>query len=292
MQMQPHLTARQPVVLTPCEEQTLEAVKNQKRITAYPYYSRIKFHADQEAATGTGQKYVIQRGTKARAFSYATGENKEPGGFRNSDPVATIADTNLTSKQHTISGEAVVIKGIAAQIMPCSLDRPDANNPPIMRTADARLLAALWSACSVGLSLNGGEQRFKLGTLGMVPGAGGLAGGSDDATGLQAYAGQSKNLEFAQNGWPVRSNFMRLPEGLVWMPQGNEDSDLNIVVEVEQTIELFTGGSPENEIADVAFDNAPGNVATAAGYAFPASIAAEIMFFLVGTVIGPRSKSV
>jgi hypothetical protein len=236
--------------LAGCEPAQLQTFVKQRRITSWPYYSKVKFIGTR-AVSGGGFTYTMAQGVVLRAFSYSTQETKIGAGFTAADGLANISDTNLTTRNQTTGGQNVLIHGIA---------------------------------------LNGDENRYRLGTIGMLPGAGGLMGGSEDASGDNSVAGKAKSLQFPTNGWPVKSNFFRVPEGLVWRNQSNSDSNLNVVFTTQRPIQVFSGGSPQNIVGDIAVDNAPANVATAEGYAYPTELAVELMVFMVGEVIGPRSR--
>ena len=264
--------------MQPCTPQ------DQLRVTPFPYYSKVRFEAEAVATGGAGVAYTVPAGTEARAFAYRAGGSKVIAGFNAFEPAATIADTNLTRESQTTSGENVYIHGIAIQVLPASIvQEAAAPAAPVTRPMSARLLAAIAESTSVELSLNGDEQRHRLGIPSMIPGAGGIMGGGEDVSGQMAFS-PGKNLEFAQNGWGVRSNFFRLPEGIVWRKGDNVDSQLNIILNVRRPIILISGGSPENEVGD----QAP-VVGVSQGWAFPTRIAVSLMVFLIGQVVGERS---
>lgn len=273
--------------LTPTQANAKHAVATQQRITAWPYYSKVKFVAATEDEAPGPYTYNIPRGTELRAFSYRVNGDKQSAGFTIADGNANRSDTNLTNVNQTTGGQNVLIHGIALQLLPAGLHLAEGEvGNQRVRMADHRFVAALWEAVSVTLSLNGDDNLFRLGIMGMLPGAGGVAGSSEDASGRNALNATQKDLAFATNGWPVRSNFFRVPEGLVWRNQSNADSNFNIVFTVERNIELFSGGSPENNLADqVAVPD------TSIGYTYPTELVVEVMVFLVGEVIGPRTRS-
>lgn len=285
------LSPRVGVPLTPGQAQALAAVKGQKRLTSWPYFSKVKFVAPTPDAAPGPFTYQITRGTQARAFSYGVQQQMQAGGFTGADGNATIADTNLTVANQTTGGQNVLIHGIALQLLPSSLHLADGEAlPRRVRPADWRLVGALWESVSVELSLNGDENRFRLGTMGMLPGAGGVTGGGEDISGrVSADAGQ-KDIDYPTNGWAVRSNFFRVPEGLVWRNQSNADSMLNVIFTVQNDITILSGGSPENNVAVIGADAAPA-LPTLLGYNYPTELVVSVMCFLVGEVIGPRTRS-
>lgn len=287
------LTQQPTLALDPCEQGAFEVLKKQKRLTRYPYYSTVKFLAPASGDPAAGAvTYDLARGTIIEAYSYANGDPKSTAGFTNGDGPATKADTNITTRFQTIGGQNVLIHGIALQWLPAALHLADGQVAPHrVRLPDATFLAALNEAVSVELTLNADENTFRLGTIGMIPGAGGLSGGSDDIAGDTSKAGDQRTIGYPNNGWPVRSNYFPMPEGLVWRNQSNSDSQLKIKFEVTRAIRIFSGGSPEHNIANVAFSNLPAVVATGAGKAFPTELVAELKVFLQGFVIGPRTRS-
>jgi hypothetical protein len=277
--LNPTVAEQKFLALSPSQRAALQAIVNQKRVTSYPYFSKVRFHADQ---SGAGPfTYVIAQGTEVRAFSYAfdTG-NAVTAGFP-AAMVATQAETNLTQAGETISGENVQIKGIACQLVHGLID-DDVDNQLF---TDSRLVAQLNECVSAELSLNGGQNAFQLGILPMIPGAGGMIGAGIDTLGQQPIDGGRPIFHFAQNGWPVASNAAWLPEGLVWRASGRQDGLLNIRLTVRREITLFSGG-----LIDITVDDEAA-AAGIRGYTYPAEVGAEYMFFLKGVVIGPRTRS-
>jgi hypothetical protein len=290
------LIGRPQMQLDPCQSQALDAVENQVRKTSYPYYSKVKFYADQVGAQAGPFTYTIPQGHEVRAFAYAVGEDRRIAGYTQADGNATIADTNLSTKNQTIGGQNVIVSGIALQLLPSAFHLSEGESTPHrIRKAPWELIAALWNTVSVEVLMNGGDNVYKLGILGMVPGAGGLIGGAPSVLNQQMMAGMAQDFPFAANGWPVKNCFFRLPEGLIWRNQSNADSMFNLRFLVTRAIRLFSGGDPENTIRgglNTPPDNDPESVATGTpGYVFPSEIAVEIMAFLVGEVVGPRTRT-
>lgn len=287
-------TARPP--LDPCQDQALNTLKTQRRLTSWPYYSRVKFFAEREAVEPGGPyTYNLAAGTVVRAFAYAVGGAKVIAGFTAGDGNATIADTNLSVANQTIGGQNVMVHGIALQLMPASLHVAAGDAAPgVLRAVDYRFFAALVHSVSVEATLNGDENTYRMGTIPMIPGAGGQVGGAPDQIGLSALAGDQESLPYAANGWQTRSNFFRLPEGLIWRNQSNADSMFNVRFNVTRPLRFFSGGDPENAGfgIDVAANNNPANVATGTqGKAYPATLALELGVILIGEVVGPRTRT-
>lgn len=281
--------------LDPCQGQSLDTFENQKRLTSYPYYSKIKFVADRVGDAPGPFTYLLNAGTVVRAFSYAVGDNRQIAGYTAADGVATFADTNMTARNQTTGGQNLVIHGIAVQPLPVAFHIADGGSAPAqIINADWKFLAALWNAVSVHLALNGDENNFRLGIPGMIPGAGGLTGSTPSLLENQRIAGMPREFGYPTNAFPAKSSYFKLNEGLIWRNQSNADSMLNLVFTVRRAIQLYSGGSLENGALGVnsAYANAFDSEATGEpGYNFPAKIAIECMCFLIGQVVGPRTRS-
>lgn len=265
--------------MTP-RQAALYALQNQKAITPWPYYSTVRFNAP-----GTGDDpitYTLST-TARRAFSYAVGQSKQPAGFQAIEE-ATIADTNLVNPNQTTSGQAVLIQGIKVQAKAGALYRPDATSAYRLRKQSGALLAALWECCSVELSLNGDNNRYRLGALSNIPGGSALTGAAPDASGLPAFSGGPAPVDFAANGWQTAGNYFRLPENLIWMPQGSEDSNLNVIFTPSRAITLTSGG-PDNPIANVEAGTG------VQAYNFPSELIVDLKVQLVGQTVAPRTRA-
>lgn len=284
--------------LTADEEACLDALESQKRVTSWPYYSAVKFFAPRVGTPPGPYTYALAQGTQVRAFSYAVQQLMTSAGFTAADGNASIADTNLTQANQTTGGQNFLIHGLAIQLQGASLHLNDGQSGNRrVRLPDARFTGALFECVSVELSLNGDENRFRLGRIGMVPGAGGLTGDAYDAVGGLSFAGQGKTLAYPNNGWATRANYFRINEGLIWRNQSNSDANLNIIFTVNRPFVLSSGGEPEAQGAlaggiDIAQANAFDSEATAQNaYGYPTEVVLELMVFLIGQVIGPRSRS-
>jgi hypothetical protein len=288
------ITPAHTVPLDPCEQQQLQVLEEQDRVTSWPYYSTVKFiaPADSDPNAGAPAVYNYGQGVEVTAYSYAVGDGKEAGGFVAGDGNATIADTNLTTRRQTTGGQNVLIHGIAMQWNAASLHFTTfGGGQLVVRPNDYQFLGALHESVSVELGLNGDENTFRLGTIGMIPGAGGLTGGAPGQIDDQRLAGNQHSPTYPNNGWAVRSNYLPVPEGLIWRNQSNADSQLQLRFRNTRPIRIFAGGMPENNILGTAFDNDPANVATGEGQLFPTELVAELKVFLIAEVIGPRSRA-
>jgi hypothetical protein len=265
--------------LNPTQRAAINALNSQKRVTSYPYYSKVRFHADQ---SGQGPfTYVIAQGTVVRAFSYARDAgNANTAGFP-ANMVATAAETNLAQAGMTISGETVHIKGICCQVIHGLIDDDEDNQ----LFTDWRLVAQLSECVSAEMSLNGNQNLFQLGVLGMIPSGGGMFGAGIDTLGTQNLEGGRPIFHMGQNGWAVSSNAAWLPEGLQWRNASKQDSMLNVRLVVQREITMFSGG-----LIDITADDEDA-AALIRGYVYPAEIGATFMFHLKGTSVGPRSDS-
>ena len=272
--------AQQPAIpLSPNQSAALRALQSQRRVTAYPYYSTVTFQTGRVGEPPGPYQYVIPRGSEVRAFSYGKGEQMVNAGAPSI--VATPADTNLTNASETISGENVEISGLAIQLKQ--------NGLLHQKELNGMLLALLQTHCSVDLSLNGDQNRFHLGVLSQMPGAGGLTGSNKDSTGPTSLVGITNEYPFSNNGWTTRSNFFRLPEGLIWRNKGMADSQLNVIFKVERDIYVFSGGSLENN--ENGLDVSRTLEQQIQGYNYPEYIEVTLLVHLMGRVVGPRTRS-
>lgn len=274
--------------LDPCAQDQLDVLEGQRRLTSWPYYSTVKFLATRTGTPPGPYTYDIPAGAEVRAFAYRVGIDKRVAGYTLGDGNATFADTNLQQASQTIGGQNVLVHGLAIQIVPAGLHLNDGQAVPHrVRLPDQTLLAALYEAVAVTLSLNGDENQFRLGTIGLIPGAGGLIGSNGANLIGQAPAadgGRAAGIGHPTNGWATRSNFFKVPEGLIWRNQSNADSQLNLVFNVNRAIRVVSGGSPENNVAVSGVD-------TAGVYLYPTELFVELKIFLVGQVVGPRTRS-
>jgi hypothetical protein len=241
--------------------------------TSFPYYSSVIFRGAPASPAVTGYAYAFPHGDERKAFGYAEGQEWETAGATTAlDGRATFAETNLSKPGETIAGEALEIMGLAIQVQPAITDG--------LRYLEPRLLAHIATNVSVELSLHGGGQSFKLGTVGQIPGAGGLVGSGRDGLAFAiAGAVHAPDFGFAANGWQVRSNFYRLPEGLIWRPSGNPDSQLTVIFRTVRAFTLYHGGDVDNAQDDVALTPV-----------HPDYVAAVLKVHLIGRQYSPRSS--
>ena len=259
--------------LNPRQAAALNAIETQKRVTPFPYYSKVRFAVDAAEARPGPFTYTFPLGQTRRAFSYGKGELGTAAGF--AGVTMTAADTNLSQGNETISGENVAVEGIAIQVVHGTYDS---------YFSDGRLLAQLQGNVSVDLAMNGDQNRHHLGILSMMPGGGGVKGPGIDQLGTQNLEGGRPDMNFMANGWETRSNFFRLPDGLVWRSKGHADSMMNVIFTTERQMVLYSGGDVYNPAADEAA------AALIRGYLYPLTLKVELMVFLVGRVVGPRTR--
>ena len=277
---------RQQYALDPCAAGAVDAIENQQRITSWPYFSTVKFKAIRSGASGSFVYTMATQTRGLRAFGYALGETKEAAGYAAIDGQATAADTNIITKNQTISGQFVEIKGMAFQWHTCGLNAPSAGLQTL-RYLDGNFVSALHRVISCEMGVNGDEQTYKLGTIGMIPGAGGLRGGASLLSGLGALDA-NQDTQFAANGWETRSNFFRVPEGVLWTTSDKPDGNLNVIFRQQEPLVLPAGGSPENNA--LATTAAP-IASVSRGYNYPTELVAELKVFLIGQVIGGRTRT-
>lgn len=265
--------------LTGAQAQALAAVEGLQSTTPFPYFSTVQLMAPRVNAAPGPYTYTIAAGTTPTAFTYAQGQNPGQSIPRLVAPgVATFAETNIQTPQQTISGEALEVYGISIQPKHGSI--PSDGN-----FSDSRLLAQIDTNVSVALVMNNGKSTFQLGTVGMIPGGGGIYGWGYDELGTQPLDGGRPQFSSQANGNPQRGNAFRMPSGLIWRASGQVDSNLQIEFNVRRAIVLTSGGDPANPLADEAA------AAGIRGYNFPAQIEANLLVYLHGRVISRVSRA-
>lgn len=270
--------------MSPAQRKCFIAVVTQEWVMSIPYFSKVIFAA---VRTGPPFVYTIAIARVVRAFTYAFNNGIAttagfPAGY-----TATLADTNLGKPQETISGESVEIKGIAIMPLPAwCADKDAGQNSVTDELSDMRLMSVVADACSVTLQLNAGQQDYRLGVFPMLPGAGGLEGAGYDAAGEQAIQGGRLNFGFATNGRPDAENFFAMPEGLVWLPAGNRDSQLDVSFTMLRAGIVYAGGDADNNAAFGANEAAAAGIR---GYTWPTHLGFSLMTHLKGRVVSKRS---
>lgn len=285
------MTQQRPPQLTPKQQAAYDALQHQRRVTSWPYYSTVKLTATRSGSGAGPFVYTIQQGTKVKAFSYSIDELMTSAGYEREDGVATFAHTNIVNKNETIAGQNLQIYGLAFQWLPVAR-HVRTDNTIVYRQQSARLIGALHNIMKCTFSLNAGQNQYQIGKLAMAPGAGGLTGQAQDALGQAAFNSNVPQMGLVTNGWPVRSNFFPIPEGVGWNRSGHADAVLAIEFEVTRAIELHSGGEIENQRTNVTADNAAGSVATGVqSYNFPEELVVELVVILIGPTVGPRTRS-
>jgi hypothetical protein len=191
------------------------ALKSQKNIEHWPYYSRVRFQTT--IVVGPPQTFAFTLKQQSLGFSYGLGQDMGPAGFAGT--LATIADTNIVEQSKTKDGAKLAIYGVSAYIMPLS---------------DPTLCAALYALASCAFVRQGGDTQKKIGPLVFIPSPGGLYGqGVSYATQPNKSANHTP-YGFISNGLPVSGNFYRLPEEVTWSPSGETDSTLQLAITMER----------------------------------------------------------
>lgn len=202
----------------------------------WPYYSRIRFQAAAETADGV-TTYTLTAGMRPIGFSYAVGQDMQVAGFP-AGRLATLADTNLIRERSTEDGATVLVKGISISLMPYS--------EPV-------LAAAISNESFVSFEQNGGDNRYKIGKLDMLPQGGGMFGrGVSWIANPSLPDSNSHDVGFVTNGNPLSGSYMPLPQPLAWTPIGQTDSSLVMPVELFQDLQFTAtaraaGGVPATD---------------------------------------------
>jgi hypothetical protein len=184
------------------------------------YYSRVRLAATSQVfPVGGGNIYSIPKGQIVKAFGYGRGGDMAAAGLPG--VVATIADTNIQQPNQTNAGEIVLIEGVSMFML---------------STSDANFAKQLDPSVSVVLETNG-TTRYLLGIPSMIPGCGGLFGNAEaQSTAPSLQDSVSRGIGVITNGIPHASNFMPLPEPMLWNSAGRGDSTINISLTTEASV--------------------------------------------------------
>lgn len=234
------------------------------------YYSRVQFTSTAVTAHTTGFSFDMPAGQKVTAFGYTRNGPMDAAGLPG--VTSTEADTNIVTAFQTISSETVLIVGVGLILQ---------------TTSDANFAKALWPNVSVKIKLNS-TTDFLLGTPDMVPGPGGLFGASEaQSVGADLFSVTGRSIGALSNGLPHASNFMELPEPMIWSSAGHGDS--NFAVELAAL--KATSTPPQYSIATrAAATGTAGAQQTAYIQPAPASVFASIMVVLVGCTVNMLSS--
>jgi hypothetical protein len=226
------------------------------------YYSRVRFTADTLAAN----VYSLAAGGYVQAFGYGRNQDMAAAGL--AGVRATPADTNILTANQTIAGEMVLIEGVSIIMLAQS---------------DANFAKRLDQTVSVKIKTNG-TTEYLLGIPSMVPGCGGLFGSSEAWSVTPSIPDAlSRSVGALSNGIPHSSNFMPLPEPMLWSSAGKGDSTFNVELKVEYaaaTIAQF-GSAARSAIADYQQAYTPPTAA---------QTFVDYMIVLVGCTVNPLSS--
>lgn len=196
-----------------------DAIKSQRKVIAFPYYSTTRFQTT--GAGGGGVAYPISA-TDRTCFNYRVGDAITSAGFDATYGSATDAETNVLVASQTRNNEDVYIWGIAAMLSPDS---------------DAQLAQLVFRNTIVKIGF-AADDSFTLGRMDFLPGGGGLFGAGTAYLQLpgQADTWQTRWSQMS-NGTPGRDNYYRLPQPLVWRGTGTgKDTSLTLTTTVRRAI--------------------------------------------------------
>jgi hypothetical protein len=224
------------------------------------YFSRCRITSN----SLTADQYIVSAGQEVTAFGYARGNDMTAGGQPGYQ--AKSSDTNIVTPSQTIAGENVVIYGIGINVGGMS---------------DANLLKQLDPNVSVKLRVNS-TTDYLLGTPSMLPSPSGLFGSSEAWSVAPSLPDQvSRNIGAMSNGVPHASNFFPFPEPFMWYSAGNGDSNVQVILRVE------------NQVATIAqFSSVARAAATGVAPYTPPTAAqtwVDWMIILIGQTVLPES---
>jgi hypothetical protein len=225
------------------------------------YYSRVRFTCTSISALS----YQIAAGAIVNAFSYGRG-GADMASAGLSGVQSTTADTNIITPNQTVAGESVLIEGVGL----IALTQSDAN---LLKAADQNI--------SVTIKTNG-TTDYLLGIPSMIPSPGGLFGASEAWSTVPSLPDQlSRSVGVISNGLPHISNYLPLPEPMLWSSAGRGDSTFNIQLKVERTVATLAqfSGAARTAASGVAPYTPPTAAQTFIDY----------MVVLVGVTLNPLS---
>jgi len=227
------------------------------------YYSRVRISATSAIVTGTLNAYQATPQT-VEAFSYGRNQVMASAGLPG--VVATLADTNIQQANQTNAGEMVLIEGISIFILGQS---------------DANFTKQIDQAVSVSIEING-TTTYLCGIPSMLPSCGGLFGAAESISVAPPLPDQlSRNIGFVSNGLPHSSNFMKMPEPMLWASAGKGDSTFNVNMALSSTVTTPAqyGSTARIAGAGVAPYTPP----------LPAAVFTDYLVVLVGCTVNPLS---
>lgn len=227
------------------------AIASQKAVLAFPYWSTVRFLADND---GMGT-FTLAANTSVTAFNYAIGQDASPAGFAAPFP-ATRSETNLLQASQTRDNADLLIFGIAAEL--CS-------------NSDATLAQHLWRFVALRLQLSG-TDGYDLGVLAHFPGGGGLYG--QGIAGAILPGSQSVvQVGSLSNGNPMAGSYYKFPAPLLWQAVGGGRKDTSLVVTCTNTSAFSFDGD------------------AAMGQTLPDELIVDVRFRLISTSVSERSAN-
>jgi hypothetical protein len=252
------------------------ALKEQRSILPIPYWSVVRFEA---ARTGEGPfTYTIAQGVERKAFAYKIGEDMGVAGA--AGVLATLADTCLSKASETNDNSDFLILGCGIHLMP---------------TSEPSLCAGLIRETSVELAFSGSDT-FRMGTIDMYPGPGGLHGKQPSGIRPGNNLDPSGVVEtFLANGWPSAGDFRRF-SGFKDPKSGEPYFRWNAAGSGQKDTSLVMTFKPQRPIIVVGNDRAavPAAGGTTLGQPeFTAATVArvDLRVDLIGVQLGPRSNN-
>ena len=206
-----------------------EALKSQRQVKPWHYYSKGRFRA---ARTGADPfTYTIDT-TDRVLFAYKQGDSLVPAGFSAADGTATESETNVLAGGQTRNNETVFIYGMGAHIGEMS---------------EPLLAQGVWDQVHMRMAMNGNENH-ELGKLSFYPSGGGLYGQATSRL-LVPNLGDTLSVGqgFLANGNPQWGNHFRLNAFnknaiFKWQSIGsdNVDTSLSVTLTPKRSVAVTT----------------------------------------------------
>jgi len=230
-------------------------------VNTLPIFSRLVIPFDLRYDGVTCLRTVIQKGDELRAYGYKQNDTQvaELANAR-----ATSRDTPLLKSAETRGGSRFRIGGLSITVdgepydypendtnhglshymWPASSELPcnQGSGPLVMSVEDKRSLMssfvqAFLQSFKLEIEIDGDTRGLQFGIPAFYPGQGG-----------------TKDSVAATNGDVFASNFIPIPEGIMWNPSGTVDSNLILHFKAEHSIVFPTWTTPAGTANGLPYD--------------------------------------
>lgn len=210
---------------TAIQSAQIKALDSQTVVKSELYYSKVRITPSSVSVASGVTTVVFSANSKGVAFSYGLRDDLAAGGWPQGSLQATLAETNLLSRNETNENEEFLIDGAGFLVDP---------------KCDAGIVERILPLVHLSAGFGGNERKFRWGPAIMWQGGGGLFG-----AGLSAFKGEPNIQDssmrvpgFISNGSPFTTNYRKIPEGLSWGKKGSRDSTFSVTCELQRSVTL------------------------------------------------------